>query len=425
MVAYPETYYAATAIDDEERAELAGDREVDVCIVGGGLAGLSAALELAERGKRVAVLEAARVGWGASGRNGGFVGAGYSQDTGALERKLGADHARRLYALSREGVDIVENNVERFTMRGVAMTHGRLHVVRHDSGDDFAAHVRHMAETYGDEAEFLSAGEVRKRLKTKRYFQGESDASGFHMHPLNYVLQLASACEAAGVEVFENTRATAIGSQDGRQVVTCAGGSVRADDVVLCTSAYGRGLSKRVDRAVLPVATYVVASTPCADALDGAIATTAAISDTRRAGDYYRRLADGRLLWGGRITTQRAEPRDLAPMLKRDIQSIYPQLTSLESEYAWVGLMGYAVHKMPIVRRLSRGLWVSTAFGGHGLNTTAIAGRVIAEAIAGETHRIELFGPFGARWGGGPIGRMGTQAAYWWYQLRDRIDEKS
>jgi len=417
---YPDSYYAATQVAAGDRPPLAETIDADVCVVGGGLAGLTAALELTERGRSVVLVEAERVGWGASGRNGGFVSPGYSQDLDVLERSLGVDHARRLYDLSVEGVEMVVANIDRFAMRDVDLEHGVLSVSRHDAEDAFRAAVQHARETYGSTLDYWDRERVRSVLHTTRYHQGLLRDEGVHIHPLNYVLQLATACEAAGVRIFEATKALRVARVGDAVHVRCEVGEVRAEHIVLSVSGYGRGLRRDLDAAVLPVATYVVAGEANAELLDTAIGTKAAIADTRLAGDYYRRLRDGRLLWGGRITTKRAEPARLARLLKRDIVAIYPQLAPLEIEYAWPGLMGYAVHKMPIVRRLEPGIWSATAFGGHGLNTTAIGGRVIAEAIAGESDRIDLFAPFGARWGGGAIGRAGTQAVYWWYQWRDR-----
>ncbi len=160
--------------------------------------------------------------------------------------------------------------------------------------------------------------------------------------------------------------------------------------------------------------------------LNDAITYRGCISDNRRAGDYYRLVDDGqRLLWGGRITTQRSEPKALAALLKQDIAKIYPQLTELETDYAWSGLMGYCVHKMPVLRELEPGLWTATATGGHGLNTTATIGKVVAEAVAGMSDRHKLFVPFKAQWGGGLLGRLGTQMSYWAMQAQDRWDERS
>jgi len=193
--------------------------------------------------------------------------------------------------------------------------------------------------------------------------------------------------------------------------------------VVLATSAYG-GPSGRLNAAILPISTYVV--TARSAKLDEAIHFAGCLGDTRRASDYYRIVGTGegrRLLWGGRITTRRSVPPRLGERLAGDIRSVYPQLDDLAVEQAWAGMMGYAVHKMPLIGRIGDGLWAATAFGGHGLNTTAMAGRLIARAIADGDDSWRLFEPFSPDWGGGPFGRIATQLAYWRLQFLDRLEE--
>ena len=423
MQSHVNSYYAATLADAQEFEPLSADISVDACVVGGGLAGLSAARELAARGRSVALLEADRVGWGASGRNGGFVVAGYAVGVDVLAARLGPAHACELFQISREGVEIVRDNIAQWKRPDLQCGAGALSVARYDDEEELATAPRQLAEDLAYQVEFWPTDKVRAHLKTESYFQGLYDAEAIHIHPLNYTRALAGACAADGVRVFEGSPALAL-ERDGNGFAVRSGhATVRCADVVLCHSAYGRGLNAAFDRAVLPVATYMVATRPQAGLLAEAIATDAAVADTRRAGDYYRMVPEGRLLWGGRITTQRSEPARLGAMLKRDIVEIYPQLSGIEIEYAWSGLMGYAVHKMPIIGALEPGIWIATAFGGHGLNTTAAAGRVIAEAIADGGDRHRLFDPFGTAWAGGPIGRAATQSVYWYYQLRDRIEE--
>ncbi len=417
------SYYEATLSGGKQRAALSGPCVADVCVVGGGLAGLTTALELVRYGKSVAVLEANRVGWGASGRNGGFVAAGYAEGLETLAGKLGADDARALFDLSREGVRMVQENIETFNLSAAQSRPGALSVVRYDNEAELASAPERLAGMFDYEVDYWPTDRVRSQLRTSTYFQGLYDASAIHIHPLNYITGLSAACEEAGVRIFEGSAGLRMRAGSTGWVVTTQGGEVGAEHVVLCHSTYGKGLHAGLDRAVLPVATYVVTTNSVPELLSEAIVSEAAIADTRRAGDYYRRLPDGRLLWGGRISTQRSEPARLAQMLKQDIVGIYPQLADIEIEYAWSGLMAYAVHKMPIIGSIGEGLWAATAFGGHGLNTTAIAGRLIAQAIAGGDDRYRLFEPFGTSWAGGSVGRAATQMVYWYYQLRDRIEE--
>jgi gamma-glutamylputrescine oxidase len=198
---------------------------------------------------------------------------------------------------------------------------------------------------------------------------------------------------------------------------------ITAETVVYCMSAHDRHLAGAAGRAVLPVATYVGVTEELGDRAALAIATEAAVSDTRRSGDYYRRVAGGRILWGGRITTRVSEPRQLAAEMKQDMLGVFPQLGHPSMEFAWSGIMSYAIHKMPIIAELVPGQWAATAFGGHGLNTTAMAGLLIARAIAEKDDEWRRFAAFGTPWTGGLAGRIGVQLSYWRMQLQDRIDE--
>ena len=240
------------------------------------------------------------------------------------------------------------------------------------------------------------------------------------MHPLRYALMIAKAAEAAGARLFETSPAVAVESAPGAQVVRTPAGDVRCGHVVFCVSAHDRRLHEPTGRAVLPVATYVAVTEPLHQ---DAIRTASAVSDSRRAGNYFRLIDAQRLLWGGAITTRVSEPSRLAERMKRDMLSVFPQLGNPRIDYAWAGLMGYALHKMPLIGRDGDGHWFATAFGGHGMNTTAMAGVILARAIADGDDEYRRFLPFPPQWAGGPFGRAGVQASYWWMQLRDRLDE--
>lgn len=421
-----DSYYAQTAPNNQSFAPLDRAHKADVCVIGGGLAGLSTALELLRHGKSVVLLEANQIGWGASGRNGGFVSDGYALGIDAIEQKLGFDHAKSLYDISVEGTNFVRQNIQNFGDPSIIMGKHWLNVVRHDTGDALKKSVAQRVEKYGADLEFFTIEKTRAHLKSERYFQGIEDKNAFHIHPLKYARALAQEIIKKGGRIFTGTRATAIlRHQSGATIETNLGHNIEAAKIVLCGSAYMRGLFPKVESAVLPVATYVVTSTPMEEQLKTAIDYRGAIADTRRAGDYYRLVDDGqRLLWGGRITTQRGEPKKLAQMLAKDIEAVYPQLKGIKIDKAWAGLMGYCVHKMPLLREVEPNIWVATATGGHGLNTTAALGIVTAEAVAGASDRYKLFSPFKSIWGGGPIGRVATQLAYWQMQMADWLDER-
>lgn len=409
---------------DAGRPALAGETEAEVCIAGGGLAGLTTALALAERGKSVVLLEARRLAWGASGRNGGFVGQGFAADSEALLARLGPDHARRLYDLSREGVALVRARIARHAIP-CAPVDGWLRVARGARPGALGRKRDLMARVFGVELAHWPRERVRAALDTEAYDDGLFDAEAFHIQPLGYCLGLARAAEAAGVRLFEGSAVTGIeGFRTGGGSVATAGGRVRAGSLVIACGGYARGLPARLDGGLVPVATHIVVTEPLGAALAEAIRVPHAISDTRRAYDYYRVLPEGRLLWGGRMTARTRAPRRLAGLLLGDMAQVYPQLAGARAETAWSGLMGYAPHQMPQIGRLAPGrpdVWYCTGFGGHGLNTTAIAGELVARAIAEGDERHRLFAPFGRPPTFGPLGAAAAQASYWWYRLRDAL----
>lgn len=420
-----DSYYARTATPRAPFAALSGPEETDVCIVGGGLAGVSTALELVRRGRRVALVEANRIGWGASGRNGGFVGIGFAQDMNGILRKAGPERAARLWALSVEGMEAVKANIAEFGLTDAQPVPGVMWMARHDNLAGYSAYSDALARTIGFETEVLDRDAIRNMLVTDAYFCGVLDRRSFHMHPLNYINGLALAVQGLGGRLFEESCATSVAREGAGWRVGTAGGSVLAREVVLCGGGYTDSLVPALKRAYLPIATYVVVTEAAPERLAEAIRTPVALGDDRRASDYYRLIEGGqRLLWGGRITARTAEPGRLAELLRADMVSVYPQLDGIKVETAWSGLMSYATHFMPQVGALEPGLWHATAFGGHGLNTTAAAGRVLAEAMCGESERIKDFAPFGLDWAGGPLGPLAVQMVYWTYQALDAWRER-
>jgi gamma-glutamylputrescine oxidase len=421
----PDTYYARVASAEPERPSLSGDREADACVVGAGLAGLSTALELVRRGRCVCVLEAERVAWGASGRNGGFVSPGYSASFQHIAGRVGHELARELHRLSIEGAEAVADNILSLRMRDVNRTDGILSVARHEATASLQAHRDWLEHEFNYRLEFRTRAQVQASLSSARYFQGLYNPNGFHMHPLNYARALAREIERLGGSVCEDSRALSIARDKAVCVVATAAGRVRCKDVVIACGGYTDTLVPALKRSALPIATYVMLTRPDRDLISRAVRTTAAIGDQRRAGDYYRLVEGGeRILWGGRITTRTTEPRRLARLLHRTMVSTYPQLETLQVDLAWSGLMAYARHLMPQIGRLREGLWYCTAFGGHGLNTTAIGGRVVAEAISAQSDRHRLFEPFGLTWNGGVAGRAAVQATYWSLQVLDCLREQ-
>jgi gamma-glutamylputrescine oxidase len=425
MPSYPDTLYARTAATAGERRPLQGRIDVETCIVGGGLAGLSCAYEIAKAGRSVAVLEAQAVGWGASGRNGGFVGPGFARSHASIAGAIGQDKARELYALSIEGMRIVAEAIRDLGLASADPRPGKIAAVRYDSGDALKRNRDRLAQDHGYPVEFWPTEQVREVLRSPKYHQALFHPEAFHIHPLNYVRGLAEAIEQRGGVIFEGARVLSADFDGAEKRLVTGAGEVRAKTVVLAGGGYTDALAPRLRASQLPIATYVLTSEAAPDLIAEVIRTRAAVSDDRRAGDYYRLIDDGRrLLWGGRITTRTSEPRDLAALLRRTMISTYPELAGLKVELAWSGLMSYARHLMPQIGLLSPGVWHCLGFGGHGLNTTAIGGRVVAEAILGASERHRLFQPFGLVSNGGPFGMAAVQATYWYYQLNDWVRER-
>ncbi|WP_334160061.1 FAD-binding oxidoreductase [Achromobacter insolitus] len=417
---YIDTYYKRTLADSDTRyAPLSGASSTDVCVVGAGLAGLSAALELARRGRDVTLLEGRRVAWGASGRNGGSVSPAFSAGADAIRKHVDEDHYRKLYRLSMEGVEIIRSNIRDLDIADARKVDGRLRVVRYEAADALRQWCDSQQRDFGRDVRLLSRGQVRERLVSDVYFQGVEDPTSFHFHPLNYARALARECARLGVRIHEDSPVTQAALDGAVKRLKTSHGQVDARSVVLATGGYTEGVVPALRRAMLPIATYIMLTEPLGDRVREAIRTPAAIGDDRRAGNYYRVLDGGRIGWGSRITTRVDDPPDLAESLRRELLSVYPQLHGLRVETAWSGRMAYARHLMPQIGQLSPDVWYCTAFGGHGMNTASIGGRVVAEGIAGDTQRYKLFAPFGLAWNGGSLGTAAVQLTYWSYQARD------
>lgn len=417
---YPDTYYAQSLYETTARPALQGRTEADVIIVGGGLAGLVTALELARGGLKPLLLEAHSVGWGASGRNGGIVSPAFACDGDAIAARVGPDAARALHRLTIEGVARVRGYINDLNIAGAQPTPGLLNLRRFDKASDLHAYAAEFAHDFGYEFTYLNRAAIRERLVSDRYFHGLADAQAFHIHPLNYLRGLTAEIERLGGRICEASPATQAQLRGAVKIIKTAQGEAHAPRVMLCTGGYTDGLVPRLNRAVLPIATYMMVSEAAPDLIASAIRTPEAVLDDRRASDYYRVVDGGkRLLWGGRITTRAASAAGVAAELRREMIGAFPQLAGLKTDLSWSGQMGYARHLMPQIGQMEPNVWHATAFGGHGLNTTAACGKVLAEAILGETDRIQMFKAFGLDWAGGPLGLAAAQLTYWKLQAQD------
>jgi gamma-glutamylputrescine oxidase len=421
---HPASYYAATVNDATRHPPLAGDCEADVCIIGGGYSGLSAALHLAEAGYRVRLVEANRIGWGASGRNGGQLGSGQRKDQQALEAMVGAEHARRLWELAEAAKALVRDRISRHAiacdLKPGVMT------VAHKPSLTAALHAQaeHLARGYGyDQLTPLSPAEVRERLGSRRYFGGVVDMGAGHLHALNYALGLARAAVAAGAVLHEDTCATGFTGGD-RPSVATGGGTVRSRFVVVACNAYLGRLSPRLAGAIMPINNYIVATAPLGD--EGAralIRDDVAVADTKFVINYFRLSADRRLLFGGGETYRRRFPADIKGFVRPHLVKVFPQLAAVTLDYGWGGTLAITLNRLPSFGRMEGSVFYAQGYSGHGIALASLAGQLIAEAAAGSIERFDVLATVPQpRFPGGALLRWpGLVAGMLWYSLRDRL----
>ena len=416
------TWYDATRVPVRERARLNYPIDVDVCVIGGGLAGLTIAREVARRGWSVAVLEAERIAWAASGRNGGFVLPGFNEDEERMVERIGLDHAKQLWALSEQGLAYVRRTIDELNMPAVDPVPGWLHISKSDDGKLNRARVERL-RWIGANVEFWPTERVRSEFANPRYFSAVHFPTAFHINPLNYALGLADAAEAAGALIFENTEAIAIDPAGVRKRIETAEGKLRAAHVVLAGNVHVGGLMPQLAATLLPVSTYVMVTEPLGPALHELVRYRGAVSDGERADNHYRIVDGDRLQWSGRMRAWEADAKFAARGLVRDVLRNYPALGKVEVAHLWRGTLGRPVHRMPQLGEMEPGVWVASGFGGHGLNTTAMAGELIARGIIERDETWRLFMPYELVWAGGILGRALAQGVYWGAQPGDRAKQ--
>ncbi len=419
------TYYHSTVEAPPDFAPLERASDADIVIVGGGFAGLATAFSLVERGVRdCMLLEAETIGHGASGRNGGFVFGGFSLDTMELVKQLGRDEARRLYQLTQEAVNRIRARIDEHRIDCDTVHGGALLANWFADDEPLRQTQRFMRESFDIDWRWITRDELRSLLKSERYHAGLFEPNAFHFNPLKYVLGEARVLQRRGVRVHEHTRVRAIVPDGSGWRVEAGAAGVRCKQVVVSCGAYLGRLVAPLARAVMPIATYVIATEPLHERLRGAVHTDAAVYDTRFAFDYYRALPDTRLLWGSRISIRERAPAEVSRLLLRDLLRVYPQLQGIRVTHAWSGLMGYARHKMPQIGRLPSGLWYAMGFGGHGVAPTTLAGEVLAQALTGEAPIPRGLASYGLAPTFGVLGKLAAQATYWWMQGRDALRER-
>jgi gamma-glutamylputrescine oxidase len=422
---YPDTsYYTATADVSTQYPSARGDLSCDVCVVGGGFTGLSASLHLAQKGYDVVLLDAHRVGWGASGRNGGQVGTGQRRDQDELERMFGKSRARSLWDISLRSTELVRDLIDRHTI-ACGYTPGILHT---DHRQRFVAHSREYArklqEDYGyDKIRAVGREEVRNMVGSPAYFGGTLDMGGAHLHPLNFALGLARAAKQAGVRIFECSRVTEIAETSPTTVKTDRA-SIRAEFVAMGCNGYLGRLKDRVAARVMPINNYIIATKPLGPAAaKDLIRDNVAVADSKFVINYFRLSQDNRMLFGGGESYSYRFPRDIAALVRRRMSQIYPQLSGVQIDYAWGGTLGITLNRMPHFQRLQGNILSASGFSGHGVALATLAGALMADAIAGQAETFDIMAevPTPAFPGGVLLRWPLLVLAMTWFSLRDRL----
>jgi gamma-glutamylputrescine oxidase len=422
--AHIDSYYAASANPAPRFAHLAGETGVDVCVIGGGIAGCSTALHLAQRGYRVALLESHRIGWGASGRSGGQAITGFASGQQKLVQQVGFENARRMWDISIEGLHLLRELVGTHAI-DCDLHWGQMHVAVKERQ---RAELRHELEEAGDrygyhKLQYLERDAVQNLLATKRYLAGVYDSGSGHLHPLNYTLGLAAAAHQAGVQIYENTTATGLQLAD-PAIVTTSAGSVKAKFVAMCCNAYGNPLVPALRSRIMPVGTYIVATEPLGEErITNLIRQNIAVTDINFVLDYFRRSADHRLLFGGRVAYSGRDAFNTAEATRKRMVKVFPQLADARIQYAWGGYVDITMNRAPDFGRVAPNVYYLQGFSGHGIALTGIAGKLVSEAIGGQAERFDLFAKLKHRdFPGGPLLRTPALIlAMLWYRMRDLL----
>jgi gamma-glutamylputrescine oxidase len=419
------SYYAATLNDTTRHAALDGPLKVDVCVIGAGLTGISTALNLAERGYSVAVLEASKVGWAASGRNGGQLIGGFACDMDTFAKHMPAEDVKRMWEMGLETLDIVRERVARHQI-DCDLRFGYLHAANKPRDVTALRQWRDEAQTrFGyDRFRYIERESLDHYVQSTRYLGGLFDPDSGHLHPLNYTLGLARAARAAGVQIFEDSCVTRMRSEGSGHMIETARGQVEAQFVALACNTWLGALAPDVARKIMPVGTYVIATEPLNAARAQALMPAhAAICDSRFVLDYFRPAPDNRVLWGGKVSYSTFAPRNLGEAMRRDMLKTFPQLADVKVDYAWGGFVDITMNRAPHFGRLSPTVYFAQGFSGHGVNTTGLAGKLIAEAIHGQASRFDLFGKIRHRDfpGGATLRTPALVLAMAWYRMKDLL----
>lgn len=420
--AYPASYYAASAHPAPPRPALAGEVETDVCVVGAGYTGLSAGLDLAEKGYRVVALEGAKVGWGASGRNGGQIVNGLNASLETIAGRYGQATADFVATVVQEGGQIIRERVARYAI-ACDLKDGNIFTAftakqMKELEEKQALWRRHGIDTF----EMLDTAALRAHVASDVYLGGMLDRTGGHMHPLNLALGQAAALESLGGVIHEGTEVTGV-ETGAAPVVRTGAGLVRAKVVILAGNAYLGHAVPEIENRVMPFSTQMIATEPLGDRGRALLPTDMCVEDLRWILDYYRLSADGRLLFGGGTIYGGTDPADIRGKILPNLEKVFPGLKGVRADYAWSGNCALSFSRVPQMGRLGPATYYATGYSGHGVVGSHLFGRILAQAVDGDLARFDAFSrvpwlPFpGGRRFRVPYSAIGA----WWYGLRDRL----
>jgi gamma-glutamylputrescine oxidase len=421
---HADSYYAASAHAAPPHAPLQDAIACDVCIVGAGITGLSAALHLADQGYAVVVVEAHQVGWGASGRSGGQAIVGFNKGVRYLQNLMGREDARKLWDMNVESCDLLKDAITRHNIQ-CDLKWGHLHMAIKPR------HLRDLAEMKEElETEvaypsltLLDKHEARQRVGSEKYIGALYDPGSGHLHPLNYTLGLAAAAERAGVKIFEHTPATHI-TQGESPVVTTPEGQVTCKHLILCANAYLDRLEPSIASKIMPVGTFIIATEPLSDDLaHSVIRDDDAVVDINFVLNYWRLSADKRMLFGGRVSYSGLVPFDLKQTMGRAMRDVYPQLGDVRIDYAWGGNVAITVNRLPHFGRAGKNVYFAHGYSGHGILHAGLAGKLMAEAVQGTAERFDVFAriPHLSFPGGALMRKPALVLAMAYFKLRDLL----
>lgn len=421
---HTDSYYSATAIGIDQYPQLKGEHKTDVCIVGAGYTGLSAALHLAKKGYQVTLLEAEKIAWGASGRNGGHCGVGQRKDQEELESMVGDDTAKQLWELSLEAVQTVEDLITEHNI-DCDLKRGILHVASKPKHAQWMQEsVDHMRDKYQYQGmRYVDRAEVGQLVGSDSFHGGELDQTSLHLHPLNLALGLAKACAEAGVKIFENTRVDDYSGKD--EITVVAGpGTVKAKFLLLACNGYLGKLERRMAGKIMPINNFMLATEPLGEELAAElIRNDTAVADTLFVINYWKLSGDNRLIFGGGENYSSQFPADIKNFVRKYMLGIYPQLANTKIDYGWGGTLAITLNRMPHFGRLQPNILFAQGYSGHGVPTAIMGGKLLSEAVAGTAERFDVMAnvPTKTFPGGTMLRYPGLVAGMLFYSIMDRL----